>query len=239
MSEIRRAATLVDHDMKGRVFRGLAAVFDAPWHKSLTEKFGYVEVVKRGAFRKALASGDNIPFLLEHNQQQLLGTTQSGNVKISEDAKGLVVEATLPENYLGEYARSLIAAGDMKGMSYGLDLDPRRDVLAIQNRYSQNTPITRAVVGAKRLIDVSLTWTPAYEATTVDLRSKAFVVSPLQEANGGTETQTVGAAGEESPGEEPESWWGESPAEAEEVPVAEEHVPAWERLARQIEREYQ
>lgn len=231
----RRSVGLIDSEVKGRLFRGLAAVFDSPWDKSLTEQYGYEEIVKRGAFRKALARGDNVPLLLEHNQHQMLGTTQSGNVRISEDAKGLAVEAKLPDNYLGEYARSLIEAGDMRGMSYGIQLNKQTDHKLL--RVAGQLP-RLLVVGAQRMLDVSLTWSPAYNATTAELRSQGFVATPLQELLGGQETQTEPAAAEESPDEEPEAWWGDSPAEAEEPPPAEPtNVPYWERWAQQIERE--
>lgn len=226
-----RSVDLVDAEVKGRQFRGLAAVFDSPWNSLLTEATGYVEVVKRGAFRRALQARENVPFLLEHDPHQLLGTTQSGNVKISEDAKGLLVTATLPENPVAEYARSLIEAGDMRGMSYGIALDPQKDVMTVK----EGGQWKKLVVNARRLLDVSLTWQPAYTATEVSLRSTGFVAAPLQEYLVGEESQSEEAAKAETPGDQ-EAWWEpeEDPAEA----TTSEPIPYWERFARQIEQEY-
>jgi HK97 family phage prohead protease len=227
----RRSVNLVDAEVKGRIFRGLAAVFDTPWSDRLTEAAGYREVVKRGAFRKALSKGDNIPFLLEHDPHQLLGTTQSGNVKIREDARGLLVEATLPDNPLSQYARSLIDAGDMRGMSYGIALDPKQDTMLTR----EGNVWTRAIIGAKQLLDVSLTWQPAYSATEVSLRSTGFVATPLQELLGGLETQTEDTAAEPSP-DEPGAEWVDAPAAAAEP--AEGSKPWWESYIDQLEKEY-
>jgi Escherichia/Staphylococcus phage prohead protease len=206
MTTERRSVNLVDADVKGRIFRGYAAVFDTPWSDRLTEAAGYVEKVNRGVFRKALGASDNVPLLLEHDQHQLLGTTQSGNVKLREDGRGLLTEATLPDNYLGEYARSLIAAGDLKGMSYGITLDPKKDTMLTRD----GNVWTRTIIGVKQLLDVSLTWQPAYQATTVELRTAGFVATPLQELLGGLETQTEDTATESSPDEQG-SWWGSEP----------------------------
>jgi Escherichia/Staphylococcus phage prohead protease len=226
----RRSVNLVDAEVKGRIFRGLAAVFDTPWSDRLTEAAGYREVVKRGAFRKALSKGDNIPFLLEHDPHQLLGTTQSGNVKIREDARGLLVEATLPDNPLSQYARSLIDAGDMRGMSYGIALDPKQDTMLTR----EGNVWTRAIIGAKQLLDVSLTWQPAYSATEVSLRSTGFVATPLQELLGGLETQTEDTAAEPSP-DEPGAEWVDAPALVSEP--AEGSKPWWESYIDQLEKE--
>ena len=233
MNVERRSVELVDAEMKGRLFRGYAAVFDTPWSDRLTEATGYVEKVARGVFRKALSRSNNVPLLLEHDPHQLLATTQSGNLRIKEDGKGLLTEAKLPDNALAEYARSLIDAGDMRGMSYGVTLDPRRDTMLVK----EGNVFVRRITGVQELLDVSLTWQPAYTATSVELRSTGFVATPLQELLGGTEPQAETAAMEEAPDEDAEAWWGEQPAEAD-TSTEQEQVPYWERLARQIEREY-
>lgn len=172
-------------------FRGYAAVFEAPWNDSLIEKMGYVETVARGAFRKALQVGNNVPLLWQHERRDMLATTKSGNLKIREDGKGLLVEAKLPRNPLGEYVRSMIEAGDVRGMSYGIQVDPGA------NRITRNGgKYERRVAHVKRLIDTTLTWEPAYEATEVELRAEAFTALPLQELVDGVEEQIDEAAPE-------------------------------------------
>jgi HK97 family phage prohead protease len=226
----RRSVNLVDAEVKGRVFRGYAAVFDTPWSDALIEATGYVEKVARGMFRKALANSDNVPFLLEHDGHKLLATTASGNLRIKEDGSGLLTEAKLPDNYLGEYARSLVDTGDLKGMSYGVSLDPKLDTMLSK---SGSGIVTRTIVSARKLLDVSLTWQPAYTATTAELRSTGFVAPTLQEIDSGMEEQTVDAATEEPPDDE--AWWGEKPADAAPTALA---TPWWETYAKELERRF-
>ena len=182
MSVERRSVNLVDAEVKGRIFRGYAAVFDTPWSDELIKATGYVEVVRRGMFRKALANTDNVPFLLEHDGHKLLATTASGNLRVKEDGNGLLSEAKLPDNYLGEYARSLVEAGDLKGMSTA-SRSTRQATRCMSNRWAASS--TRTVMSARKLLDVSLTWQPAYTATTAELRSTGFVAPTLQEIGSG------------------------------------------------------
>ena len=209
LTEERRSVDLVDADLKGRQFRGYAAVFDSPWNEKLIEAAGYVEKLSRGVFRKALSLGDDVPLLLGHERNMMLATTKTGNLRLQEDGKGLLAEAKLPDNYLGEYARSLIESGDLGGMSYGISLDPKKDTMLTKDEAGV---WTRTVVGVKRLLDVTLTWEPAYSATGAELRSENFVASPLQELLGGAEPQTEAAVAEAPPDDEP-GWWGDDPDE--------------------------
>lgn len=230
MTTERRSVNLVDAEVKGRMFRGYAAVFDTPWSEELIRATGYVEKVARGMFRKALGNTANVPFLLEHAPLMLLGTTRSGNVKLREDGGGLLTEAKLPDNHLGEYARSMVDSGDIKGMSYGVELDPKNDTMLSK----EGNVWVRTVTSARRLLDVSLTWQPAYTATTAELRSTGFVATPLQELLGGLETQTEDTAAEPSP-DEPGAEWVDAPALVSEP--TEGHKPWWESYIDQLEKE--
>ena len=64
----------------GLLFNGYAAVFD-----TASDLGPFVEEIRRGAFRRYLAGHPNIPFCLEHDTSQLLGTTGSGRVRLTED----------------------------------------------------------------------------------------------------------------------------------------------------------
>lgn len=190
-----RSAEFVDAEVKDMDFRGYAAVFDAPWNQALIDKMGYVETVAAGAFRKALAASENVPLLWQHERRDMLATTKSGNLRLKEDGKGLLVEAKLPKNPLGEYVRSMIEAGDVRGMSYGIETQQSDSSVR-----RQDGMIYRTIKSARRLIDTTLTWEPAYDATTVELRNMSgFAAVPLQELVGGSEEQTDEAAGATHP----------------------------------------
>src|SRR4051794_26588575 len=83
---------------KGRLrFRGHAAVFDEEAHIDDVPGLGLLtESIQRGAFRKVLSAGANVPFTIEHDPTRVLATTRSGCLKLEEDTKGLAVDADVP-----------------------------------------------------------------------------------------------------------------------------------------------
>jgi len=218
-----RSVELRDAELKGMNFRGYAAVFDTPWNERLIEATGYIEKIKPGAFRKALQNTDSVPFLWQHDRNQLLARTPK-SMTVREDGKGLLVEASLPKSGLGEYVRELIEREDVKGMSYGIEVSQNDS--SIEKRDGK---VYRILTGAQRLLDVTLTWEPAYSATQVELRASGFVATPLQELLIGEEPQVEQAVAESPPNDE--AWWGEEPPE----PPVKDPRPWWESYIDQIE----
>jgi HK97 family phage prohead protease len=113
-----RAATFDDLEIKdgGNVFLfdGYAAVYNQP--ADLGE---FSEEVAPGAFRSVLAGGPNVPMLHEHHPHQLLATTKSGRLKLTEDTRGLRAQAKLVKTDLSARVKALVDSGDITGMSYG------------------------------------------------------------------------------------------------------------------------
>lgn len=184
MREEHRSVDFVDAELTGMNFRGYAAVFDSPWSEALTNTTGYVETIARGAFRKALASGENVPLLWNHDRNSLLATTRGGTLRLKEDGKGLLVEASLPNTTLGNDVREHIARGDISGMSYGMATERKDSITSKQSGRWQRT-----IANIQRLLDVTLTWDPAYQETNAELRARNFACAPLQELVDGLEEQ--------------------------------------------------
>ncbi len=187
-----RSASLVDTDVRGRTVRGYAAVYDSPWNDALIEEMGYVETIARGAFRKALGKSRNVPLLLQHETRDMLATTRNKSLRLKDEPKGLYFEADLPNTQLGNDTLEQIKRGDIWGMSYGMASAPSMD--SSYRRYPP--PPQRTIKNIQRLLDVSLTYEPSYEAATVELRSQGFVALPMQELFDGAEEQVEHAAGE-------------------------------------------
>lgn len=177
-----RTVALADFDLKGRQFRGKVAVFGEPWAADLTAQHGYEEVVMPGSFLPALEATPNVPFLREHDQGRLLATTRSGRLALREDGRAFVAEATLPDTALGAETRELIESGDLHGMSYGARSE--RSGSRIQR---VDGIVRRAVHAFHSMIDVSITWDPAYPSTDVELRTAGHAAATLGELEG-TET---------------------------------------------------
>lgn len=227
----RLLAEFRDMEVKGRNFRGVAAVFDTPWNDALTEAMGYVEKIAHGAFTKALGRGDNIPLLGAHLRHELLATTDARTLTVAENGGGLEVEANLPKNYLGDYYREMMHRGDIRGMSYGMQTLPGDSLMSRQNGIMHRT-----IANIQRLLDVTLTWEPAYPATEVELRAAGLVVAPLQQIIGDTEESPDAGATVQPPDSvalSADTGW--EPDDGEPQPTARRRW--WEIYADELERE--
>jgi HK97 family phage prohead protease len=104
-------------------FDGYAAVFDVPSNRmsfpQVRAGVPFREIIRPGAFSKTLAEKANVTLRYQHNMFALpLASTRAGTMEIAEDAHGLRVRATLPDNEWGRPVRDAIARGDIAGMSY-------------------------------------------------------------------------------------------------------------------------
>lgn len=236
MSQLQRemrSVSFADVEVKGFKMRGYAAVFDAPWSPALTEKMGYVEKTARGTFRKVLGRSPQVPMRwLDHLQGDVLATTHGNTLRLKEDGKGLDVQALLPESPIGEHARTMIERGDVRGMSYGIATLPSDSTIE-----QRGGVYYRTIKGAQEMLDVTLTFEPAYDATSVELRTVGFAAVPLQVLIVGD-----GAQNDQSRQERPDeatAWWGDeqdsdTPAISDEPRVARR---AWEVVIDELERE--
>ena len=75
----------------------------------------FVERVEPRCFTKALNTGHNVKFLLNHNHNVHLGSLDEGNLKLTEDNIGLKIDATVNN----EEVRQAYENGGFSGFSYG------------------------------------------------------------------------------------------------------------------------
>jgi HK97 family phage prohead protease len=170
----------VDADSDGSNFTGYASVFEEE-----TDLGEFVESVARGAFRKVLATSTNVPMLFDHNAQlPPLATTRAGTLRLSEDSKGLRVEAKLGNHFVAEAVREMVRRDEIAGMSFGFVAGAGNS--KIERRDGK---IYRTLVGFKRLLDVSPTWDPAYASTVAELRNMTSIAVDLQQLLEGEEPQ--------------------------------------------------
>ena len=140
----------------GKTLVGYAAVFDSP-----SEPLPWIEYVRRGAFSKTINDGADVRLLVDHEGVPL-ARTKSGTMRISEDDKGLRVEADLDEaNPDAARVMSALRRGDVSQMSFAFE--------PIQDSWSKDKK-TRELKEVK-LFDVSVVTYPAYEETMVQLRN--------------------------------------------------------------------
>ncbi|MBH1979403.1 MAG: HK97 family phage prohead protease [Comamonadaceae bacterium] len=158
MLEVRSTGSLRSN---GKTLHGYAAIFN-----SETDLGGFVEVIRNGAFRTSLAGGSNIRALYHHQGDALLGTTRGGTLKLKEDAHGLAFELALPDTTHGRDLAVLVDRGDVAGCSFGFRVPDGGD------RWEQRGAQVVRELLAVDLHEVTLTSDPAYQDTTVAMRSR-------------------------------------------------------------------
>jgi hypothetical protein len=125
----------------------------------------FVERIRKGAFKRAIAKNDNIRLLLNHNWNKDLGGTKDGNLKLTEDNIGLRADAIITDPEVVQKAKD----GELVGWSFGFTDVPD----GVDQRFEEGMP-TRDVKDLD-LFEVSLldkSRTPAYDGTLVTVRSE-------------------------------------------------------------------
>lgn len=168
----RRIKTDVDFEIRlepdtkdGMRFTGYAAVFD-----SNSEPLPFIERIVPGAFKRSLKARNEIKMFVNHNMDMVLASTRAKTLRLTEDSKGLLAEAELPDTSYGRDLSVLMKRGDVHAMSFGFSVPKKGD------RWSEDGT-TRELLDI-RLHEVSIvTGFPAYEATTASVRTLEKVAS--------------------------------------------------------------
>ena len=143
----------------GNTLVGYAAMWD-----TASQDLGFTEYVTRGAFTKTLKDGADVRLLFDHDGAPL-ARTKSGTLRLSEDARGLKVEADLdPANPLAQQIMSGLRRGDLNQMSFAF-----RTI-----KDSWNTDRSVRELREVQLYDVSVVTYPAYEETIAELRNMHY-----------------------------------------------------------------
>jgi HK97 family phage prohead protease len=138
--------------------RGYAAIFNV-----LSNPLPWFEKIAPGAFREALARGDDVRALREHDPSRLLGRTTAGTLNLRETRKGLLAEIQLPDTELGHDTMEAVRRGDLTQMSFGF--------YVLDDEWHKEDGKDVRVIKNTELFDVSVVAYPAYEDTTVAARA--------------------------------------------------------------------
>ena len=158
--------TIRSADGKSIGLAGYAAVYDV---KSEPIYGSFYEIVRRGAFKRALEGKDDVRALFDHDSARVLGRTKPKTLRLSDDAHGLKVEIDLPDTSEARDLAASIDRGDIDQMSFGFS--------TIQDRWtSEKTPegiwVDVRELLEVELFDVSVVTYPAYTQTEIALRSR-------------------------------------------------------------------
>lgn len=137
---------------------GYAALFDSP---SL-DMGGWYEVIRRGAFRKVLASGPDVRFLVNHDGLPL-ARTMNGTLTVGEDTRGLRFDAQLADTSISRDLSVLLERGDINQMSFAFRVSPDGVEWDVDDEGRER----RAIIEFLDWDEISVVTFPAYPATTV------------------------------------------------------------------------
>lgn len=163
-------------DSEGVKVSGYAAVFG-----EAADIGGYfTEIIARGAFKEAIGR-DDVVFLINHDGLPL-ARTRSGTLKLVEDSKGLRIDTVLDaEDPDVKSITGKMKRGDLDKMSFAFR--------ATKQVWDETTdPPTRTITEVE-LFDVSIVTQPAYDGTSIALRS-------LDDARKETKRNNFNAAGQ-------------------------------------------
>lgn len=159
--EKRLAPAGYQQTVTGRMLSGYAVL----WSVETKINGGtFIEVFERGAFTKTLADRSgmrDIVGIVDHDPSAYVSRQSNGTMRISEDARGLLVDYDLPETSLGDEILALAARKDLAGLSIGFSVAPGGDSFVGNKR----------TVREATLFEVSIIRTHAAVAETADTLS--------------------------------------------------------------------
>lgn len=137
--------------------------YAATFNKEATG-LNFREVIAPGAFKRTLATDNPVFLLINHDMEALpLASTRSGTLTLSEDEVGLRMDAELdPANPRAQELASALRRGDVDKMSFAFTVAKDGDTRSEGLRTLTDLD----------LYEVSVVTLPAYDSTTVGMRSE-------------------------------------------------------------------
>lgn len=136
---------------------GYAAVFDKK-----IRIFGFDEVIRPGAFTRALKEKQDVRALVNHDPNLILGRTKANTLELKEDKKGLFTRVELPDTTLARDTKTSVKRGDLDGMSFAFIV--RKQKLS----EDEDKPLLREILDVD-LFDISVVTYPAFKQTSVKI----------------------------------------------------------------------
>jgi HK97 family phage prohead protease len=126
MSKTRPTTPATEHRCLGTEIRakrsdaGITLTGYAAKYNAMSDDLGgFREIIKPGAFRRAVEEKQDVRLLFNHESDNILARTKSGTMTLEDDAVGLRFEAKLPDTQLARDLATSVERGDIDGMSFG------------------------------------------------------------------------------------------------------------------------
>ena len=183
---LSREMRIKRNDAGQPVMEGYAAVFNS----QSQDLGGFKEVIAPGAFAADLQNTPDVRALFNHDESLILGRTKSGTLTLSEDGTGLFWSCVLPDTAVARDLAVSVERGDVDQCSFGF--------ICLDDEWELSEGMPLRTVKTAALFDVSAVTYPAYEATSVGLRSGVQAptdeikkaIEKLQNCDNGAETTT-------------------------------------------------
>lgn len=163
MKELRYTQNPPEVRTESREVEGYALV----WNSESVDLGGFTEIIDRNALDGVIEKSD-VLCLLNHNTDKGVLARSSfgtGSLKLEIDDKGLRYSFTAPNTALGDELLEGLRRNDITSSSFGFTVS--KDSFEKRSDGS----ILRTVQKIEQLYDVSPVYYPAYQATSVDVRS--------------------------------------------------------------------
>ena len=136
--------------------RGYAAVFN-----EASVPLPFIETIAPGAFRKTLSETPDVRLLINHEGLPL-ARTKNGTLTLTEDDRGLYMDAIIADTTEGRDLYKLVERGDVDQMSFAFRV--------IRQKYNEDRSQRTLTEVSLADGDVSVVTYPAYPTTTVEAR---------------------------------------------------------------------
>jgi hypothetical protein len=136
--------------------RGYAAVFN-----EASVPLPFIETIAPGAFRKTLMETPDVRLLINHSGLPL-ARTKNGTLTLTEDDRGLYMDATIADTSEGRDLYKLVERGDVDQMSFAFRV--------IRQKYNDDRSQRTLTEVSLADGDVSVVTYPAYPTTSVEAR---------------------------------------------------------------------
>lgn len=124
---------------------------------------GFIEILAPGCLTRTLRENPDVLHLRDHDSAKLLGRTTAGTMTLTVDSKGLRFVTTLPDTEIAADTYENVRLRNLTGNSFGFQ--------CVSDKWENiDGQIVRTVLDLN-LSEISTTSFPAYQKTSVDVRS--------------------------------------------------------------------
>ena len=143
---------------------GYAAVFGS---KSELLPPGFHEIIRPNAFGRSLREHPDVQLLVEHDPARIVARTTAGSLRVSEDSRGLRIDAEVIDTTDGLDLVKRVKAGLLDAMSFAFTVEPEGQ------RWDRSVSPAIRELTEVRVFEASVVSRAAYVDTSIAARALA------------------------------------------------------------------